>query len=47
MREGTGLLKKDEPRNFRPNGKEKKSQRRHTEIQRTRQTSDKEVQLDY
>ena len=28
-------------RNFRPNGREKKSQGRRTEIQRTRQTSEK------
>ena len=33
-----------DPRNFRPNGREKKSQGRQTEIQRTRQTSEKEVQ---
>ena len=36
--------KKDEPRNVRPNGREKKSQSRHTEIQKTRQTREKEVQ---
>ena len=34
----------DDLRNFRPNGREKKSQSRHTEIQRTRQISEKGVQ---
>ena len=36
--------KMDDPRNFRTSGREKKRQGRRREIQRTRQTREKEVQ---